>query len=730
MAACAYEGLTAAERAYVESLEHDGETVNFVTDYFKRCGDPESSEALDVKKTARSAKEAYLDFAEARLRQFADCIDESAAVIDPYDGKERQFVTSSFALTGAVLLAAGRCAEIEDKVLATMDRATLALQCRSVPDSHEDFTTHMLMQALRLLGDRNQASGRVAEWRERLAAIDPEYTYTQVERNMPLRHVRNWATYAMLGEQMRIRDGLAESVGFIDKYISAQLPRFTPEGLYRDPNLPAAYDLAARDNLAGLLDEGYAGPAALLLEKLLRRGALTMLFTQSVTGEVSCGGRSNQFLWNELTFAHICEREAVHYKAAGDLHLAGVFKRAARRAMDSLRRWADMTEVRPVKNRFPPGSRAGYELYAFDANYLLYAGKIAASCYMHADDDILERPAPCDLGSYVLSLPSFHRIYATASPAQGGYHLCIDTAAQMGQDATGLVRLHRSGVPGETALSAGIPGAQGEVPLAFMRPRTITPPPWQAVAIGPQWRDEHGTWHRLADFGRRKHEIFHAVDNRGQPFDPEPLAWEAELRFDECRVSGQSKALTEATFGGLADDKGELCFEVIYTARSVTVADPSPDGVPPGAGAQEVLHRAQADILPRPGCGSCAKLIERYRISKTGVVIDWEVQSAEGGEVTAVAAVVPLLTTNGTDTSEIAVNRDDGVTLRYLGSEYSVKPVQQETAVERGDRPWDLELYPGLAPNRNGHYRLAEWTHRGGSSVKLLLRLEPPAAGA
>lgn len=110
------------------------------------------------------------------------------------------------------------------------------------------------------------------------------------------------------------------------------MARFTAEGLYRDPNLPVAYDLAARDQLTGLLHEGYEGPCAERLRKLLERGTKTMVFMQSSTGETGCGGRSNQLIWNELTFAHICEKEASRYKAVGDNIWMGVFKRAARRA--------------------------------------------------------------------------------------------------------------------------------------------------------------------------------------------------------------------------------------------------------------------------------------------------------------------------------------------------------------------------------------------------------------
>ncbi|MBO9605770.1 MAG: hypothetical protein J7639_07455 [Paenibacillaceae bacterium] len=113
----------------------------------------------------------------------------------------------------------------------------------------------------------------------------------------------------MHGEMMKVAEGLTDSTAFIDKYLPPQLTRFTAEGLYRDPNLPVAYDLAGRKQLSGLLDAGYDGPHAEFLHKMLHRGALTMLFMQSTTGTTSCGGRSNQWIWNELTFALLCEKK-------------------------------------------------------------------------------------------------------------------------------------------------------------------------------------------------------------------------------------------------------------------------------------------------------------------------------------------------------------------------------------------------------------------------------------
>lgn len=642
-----------------------------------------------------------MDFAEGRVRAFADDLNEHGGVVDPADGKEHEYATASFAKAGAVLLQAGRCPDLKESVLKAMDWACYCLGTNQVPDDHADFTSHMLVKSYELLAAVADSS-RVDIWRSHLRNVDPERTYAQTERNFPdIRQIRNWATYAMHGEMMRRRAGLTDSVAFIDKYLPHQLPRFTPEGLYRDPNLPAAYDLAARDQLSGLLEAGYTGAGAELLQELLHRGARTMLFMQSVSGSTSCGGRSNQLVWNDLTFVHICEREAAYYRNLGDDAWAGAFKRAARRAYQSIRRWTeDPCEFRLAKNRFRSEQRVGYEFYAYHSTYSLYAAQIAASCYLSADDSIPEAAAPCDVGGFVLHVPSFHRIYATTGLSQGGYHLVVDTAAQMGQDATGLVRMHRCGVPEETALSAGIGGLDGELPWIFYRPKQTIPAPLFPAAIGPIWRDEHGAWHRLANYGRRKHEVFHALDADGQPIDGEKLHWQTGVSAggDACGLDG------------------DVRFSVCYTANPVSKAyflDPAI----PGANVSEVYRRAVNDVLPRPGNGSAERIEEHYRIGTGGVTVRWKLAQAESAAITAVGVTVPLLVTNGMDRSSIVCD-GNMVTVVYGNVKYAVWPDETAGAVE-------LEMLPGLMPNRNGHYRLAQWTRKGMAEIAMHFALIP-----
>ncbi|MCJ8011797.1 hypothetical protein MUG84_08585 [Paenibacillus sp. KQZ6P-2] len=636
----------------------------------------------------------YLDFAEGRVRAFLPYINDQGAVLDPSDGKEHEYATASFAKAGAVLIQAGRCQDLQEIILKAMDWASYCLGEIQVPDDHADFTSHMLVLAYEQLSSFADPS-RVDRWRSNLQRVEPELTYSQTERNFPdIRQIRNWATYAMHGEMMRLRAGLTDSTAFIDKYLPYQLTRFTPEGLYRDPNLPAAYDLAARDQLSGILEAGYEGAAAVLLKVLLHRGAKTMLFTQSVTGSSSCGGRSNQLLWNELSFVHICEREAAYCLRYGDLFWAGTFKRAAHLAYQSILRWVeDPAGFRLFKNRFPIAERVGYEFYAYHSTYSLYAAQIAVSCYLDADDSIEETASPADVGGFVLHLPSFHRIYATTGLKQGGYHVNIDTAAQMGQDATGFVRLHRAGIPEETALSTGIAGLEGEIPWIFYRPKQTIPAPLFPAAIGPMWRDEHGAWHRLANYGRRQHEVFHALDAEGQPLNAEQLHWLCELSVPAPE-----------------DQENNLSFTVTYAANPQPKAYPL-DPNTPGANVNEVYRRAVSDVLPRPGNGSAERIEENYRIGMDEITVTWKFDEAEAAELTAVGVTVPLLVTNGTDQSSILCEGNK-VTVKYGNATYTVWADEAENNIE-------MELLPGRMPNRNGHYRIAQWTRKDKLEVSL-----------
>jgi len=106
--------------------------------------------------------------------------------------------------------------------------------------------------------------------------------------------------------------------------------------------------------------------------------------------------------------------------------------------------------------------------------------------------------------------------------------------------------------------------------------------------------------------------------------------------------------------------------------------------------------------------GSARSVIEHYRLSREGLEIHEEVQ----GDVRAVRACIPLLYTDGLIPAEIEP-QPGGFCARYEGWIYEVTCREKElkSGIEKG-----------LAPNRNGIYRIA-FFEKPGRTIRYKLRL-------
>jgi hypothetical protein len=423
-------------------------------------------------------KTLYADLAEPIVRQAADWQDAEGRIIDPYAGRETPTTTARFVGALAGLILQGRCLD-----LAENGRRALSVAARDLfladrrPVSGPEFYTKELMLGYAALKPLSNAA-LVKQWEQDLGGFDPEKNYTAVLAKRRPEELDNFCTFGLAGEQFKRKYGLADNIPFIENHLPTQLVRFDAFGMYGDPAFPLTYDAVPRMNLSLLLFAGYTGQYRDELEELLRRGALTMLLTLSPAGETPYGGRSNQQNFNEATAAFIFEYEASRHKKAGDLKLAGAFKRAARQAVLSTRRWLDQRPVRFIKNEFPPSTEHGRQkTYGFYSAYSLLIASQLGFASLLADPAIPECLAPAEIGGYAVRLgDSFHKIFATCR----GYHLEIDTRADFDYDATGLGRLHKAGVPTETALSTPITATP-----AFL---TSVPAPPRNVALGPGWR--------------------------------------------------------------------------------------------------------------------------------------------------------------------------------------------------------------------------------------------------
>ena len=424
-----------------------------------------------------ATEELYTDLSEPIVRQAVAWQEPGGRIIDPFVGYETPTATARFVGALAGLILQGRCLDLADSGIRALTAAAGDLYASSdKPVKGSEFYPKELMLGYLALKDRvDEATHKL--WKEHLGGFDPEATYDVVLAKLPAAELHNYTTFALAGEQIKKRYWIADATDFIERHMATQLPRFTALGMYRDPANPMTYDAVARMNLSLLMFFGYEGPQRGALEEMLRRGALTMLLTMSTTGECPYGGRSNQQNFNEATAALIFEYEAARAQKAGDAELAGVFKRAAHLAVLSVKRWLDLRPVSFVKNEFPASSQHGRQKgYGFYGVYSLLIASQLGLARLVAGPRIEERPVPWERSAYVIRLDDdFHKVFASA----GGYHLEIDTRADHHYDATGLGRLHRAGVPTETALSTPV------VP----KPEYLvsTPEAPRAVAVGPGW---------------------------------------------------------------------------------------------------------------------------------------------------------------------------------------------------------------------------------------------------
>ena len=269
----------------------------------------------------------------------------------------------------------------------------------------------------------------------------------------------NWCVFGCASEQARIAAGLGGDAAHVEKYVADQLRWFDSNGMYRDPNQPAVYDLVTRLQFMLLLHYGYDGPSRAKLEELLDRAAEPTLAMISASGEIPYGGRSNQFLHNNTFYAAVCEWYAARAWRRGDKALSARFRRAAREAVDSINGWLAVKPMRHVKNFYPRGGSAevfanlgdmGCERYAYFNKYMVTMGSWAMSAAMFAADGV-RRPAdvdPAPQGRFELS-KAFHQTLLRA----GDYSAQVTYNADTHYDADGIGRLHRRGAPPTICLS-------------------------------------------------------------------------------------------------------------------------------------------------------------------------------------------------------------------------------------------------------------------------------------
>ncbi len=439
----------------------------------------------------------YLDAIEGICRFASRHQDAHGAFVDPFLRHEQQYATPYFACAVGALLHAGRAHDLLDAGIRAMDHATkcFAHGSAGVPDRHGEFFIPALAAALELY-DGLVPAEKIALWRERMR--------TPIAR-LVLGGDNNWRAYAMRGEWMRSKLGLADrkaALAFVeDAWLHAtQRQRIARDrwNLYQDHQTDPeshAVEAVGRGNLLGLIEHGYDGPSSAEMRRCVERGTAVSLLLQDPSGQCPPGGRTDDHVFNDVLYQLCFEVMAERAARAGDARLAGQYRHAAMLSFKSIDRWrrsdgAWAGSYFITKNRFDPAERVGYQPAS---NYSNYNGAVMlhlAEAYLARTTEIPEQPAPAEIGGYAFDTdPKFASAVANAGGMQIFAALRGDTKKTFGDrywTALGVVRLGRVNWDTRLGPSDGIrDGKTG-----------------RGVTFAPTWL-ENGRWVRMADMPGR-----------------------------------------------------------------------------------------------------------------------------------------------------------------------------------------------------------------------------------
>ncbi|MHB8523526.1 MAG: hypothetical protein ACYDH9_22595, partial [Limisphaerales bacterium] len=172
----------------------------------------------------------YLAVGEGIVDYFRHFQAADGRVIDPFVHREVQYSTPCYAWAAAALVESGRRPELVESAAQALERALQELADGKPADRHGDFFTFPAMLAYEHLRE-HVAPERRRQWEVLLRAIQPEHAYSDlIQTGRPAVH--NWNVVAIAGEFLRNQDGFTDGA-FVDRYLEAQLPHFTAEGMYR-----------------------------------------------------------------------------------------------------------------------------------------------------------------------------------------------------------------------------------------------------------------------------------------------------------------------------------------------------------------------------------------------------------------------------------------------------------------------------------------------------------------
>jgi hypothetical protein len=432
----------------------------------------------------------YLDAIEGECRFTVRHQDAAGAIIDPVLHREHQYATPYFAYAVGTLVEAGRAPELLANGVKAMEHSTQDVGAATVPDNHGEFFIPVLTEALELYA-KHVPADTLARWRERM--------------KKPLKSVLrgsfgNWETYAMKGEWLRSRSGLATHQGAVDFIEEAwrthQRGRIAPLpwNLYHDRSSDPdtlSVEAVGRGNLLALTEAGYDGPSAAEIRQAAENGTQFALLLQDPSGQVPANGRTDDHVWVDIGYQLGFEVMAARL-AESDPWRAGQFRHAAMLAFQSADRWRRTDapwdgSYFVTKNRFDPALRVGYQLASQYSNYNGSLMFHLSEAYWAAARKVAEHPAPSEIGGSAFSTDGeFSSVFANA----GGMQIQANLRGQLKESdgnlwtPLGLVRFARAGWDTRLGPSDGALTAEG------------------GVSFAPTFK-ENGKWVRIADASSR-----------------------------------------------------------------------------------------------------------------------------------------------------------------------------------------------------------------------------------
>ena len=347
-----------------------------------------------------------------------------------------------------ILIAYGKCEQYKNLFCKMMD-----LCCELIPVSPEasnDFSVREICLCIDVLKRKNVFDkNTVKKWILPMKNIEPEKVYSTVATSSDDR-LNNLAVFAAVSEFFRGKVCDINTDKFIDLQFSTQIKCFDNNGMYKDPGSPIVYDCISRLLFEVALHFGYHGEYEDILRKNIDRASEKTILYQSVSGEMPYGGRSMQFLHNEMWLAADYEYHATRLKNINPI-LAGRYKTAADIACDNLLKSIKLYGSH-VKNCFPYDKKIGCENYAYFEKYMITVASAAYLAFLLADDEIM----PSELrDKYIVSLgKSFNKLFVKGFD----WFMEIDTNADFHYDANGIGRIHKKGCQPAIALSVPFPG--------------------------------------------------------------------------------------------------------------------------------------------------------------------------------------------------------------------------------------------------------------------------------